>query len=110
VEYFHWLPSVATFLMLFFVFDPSCAGSRLLGSAWLRFTGIVSYEWFLFHGPVVNYFSETFGKTHGSLLQYGLKTVAPLAVTFVFSVAVYRWFSLPILNRIRDSIKGRSAA
>jgi hypothetical protein len=29
----------------------------------------------------------------------------PLALTFGFSVLVYRYFSLPILNRVRDSLK-----
>jgi hypothetical protein len=29
----------------------------------------------------------------------------PLALTFGFSVLVYRYFSLPILHRVRDSLK-----
>jgi peptidoglycan/LPS O-acetylase OafA/YrhL len=104
VEFFHWAPAGSAFLMLFFVFDPLCAGSRLLGSAWLRFVGIVSYEWFLFHAPVVWFFAGLYGRTHGSVPGYALKTLAPLALTFLFSVAVYRWFSLPVLNRIRAGI------
>ncbi len=83
VEFFHWAPGVSVFLMLFFILDPASAGARLLGHPWLRFTGLVSYEWFLFHGPVVHEFAEVFGKTHGSLFQYFMKTVFPLALTFL---------------------------
>lgn len=103
IELFHILPGAAAFLMLFFVFDPECLGSRLLGHPWLRFTGIISYEWFLFHQPVVSRFSELFGQTHGNPLLYLGRTVVPLAITFGFSVLVYRFFSLPLLNRIRGA-------
>jgi peptidoglycan/LPS O-acetylase OafA/YrhL len=103
-ELFHiYLPSIATFLMLFFVFDPEGIGSRVFGHPWLRFTGIISYEWFLFHQPVVVLFSEIFGNTHGNILLYLCKTALPLALTYGFSVLVYRYFSYPLLNRIRGS-------
>jgi peptidoglycan/LPS O-acetylase OafA/YrhL len=103
VEVFHLLPAASAFLMLFFVFDPNCIGSRILGHSSLRFIGIVSYEWFLFHVPVVSLFYEMFGKTHGNLILYIGKTALPLALTFGFSVIVYRYFSLPLMNRIRGS-------
>ena len=105
VEVAHLLPALATMLMLFFVFDPTSLGTRFFSCAPLRFTGIISYEWFLFHGPVVNWFHEHTGSTHGSVLAYAWRTLVPLAVTFGFSVLVYRYFSLPILNRIRNSLK-----
>jgi peptidoglycan/LPS O-acetylase OafA/YrhL len=105
VEISHLLPPLAAMLMLFFVFDPRSLGARLFGCAPLRFTGIISYEWFLFHGPIVNWFHEHTGPTHGSVLAYAWRTLVPLAVTFGFSVLVYRWFSLPILNRVRDGLK-----
>ena len=105
VDFFRWAPSISVFLMLFFVFNPECAGARLLSHPWLRFIGIVSYEWFLFHGPIVAWFRDKFGHTNGNRFLYLEKTVLPLALTFLFSVAVYRWFSLPILNRIRAIIK-----
>jgi peptidoglycan/LPS O-acetylase OafA/YrhL len=102
-EVFHLLPSVSAFLMLFFVFDPKCIGARLLSTQSLRFVGVVSYEWFLFHQPVVNLFREIFGNTRGNPAFYVLKTILPLALTFGFSVIVYRYFSLPLMNRIRGS-------
>ena len=105
VEISHLLPALAAFLLLFFVFDPGSLGARFFALAPLRFTGIISYEWFLFHGPVVQWFHGHFGATHGSLMAYGLRTIVPLAITFGFSVLVYRFFSLPILNHIRNRLK-----
>lgn len=105
IEVGHLLPTVASFLMLFFLFDPDCWGARRLSAGWLRFTGVVSYEWFLFHGPVVAWFHEHTGASNGSVLAYAWRTGVPLALTFGFSVAVYRWFSLPILHAIRDRLK-----
>jgi len=105
IEIGHLLPALATLLLLFFVFDPACWGARFFSQSWLRFTGIISYEWFLFHGPVVGLFHEHTGPTHGSLLAYAWRTIAPLVLTFIFSALVYRYFSLPILNRVRDRLK-----
>ena len=67
----------------------------------LRFIGIVSYEWFLFHQPIVTLFKELIVSTHGNLLLYLVKTILPLALTFGFSVIVYRYFSFPLLRRCR---------
>jgi peptidoglycan/LPS O-acetylase OafA/YrhL len=96
-------------LMLFFVFDPRCLGARILGCAPLRFTGIISYEWFLFHGPIVGWFhAHSPEHTHGNVWLYAWKTLVPLALTFIFSVLVYRYFSLPILNRVRERLKRKT--
>jgi peptidoglycan/LPS O-acetylase OafA/YrhL len=74
----------------------------VLSLGWLRFTGIVSYEWFLFHGPFVQWFHSHIGATHGNVAAYLARTVLPLVLSFGFSVLVYRYFSLPILNRVRE--------
>jgi len=101
VETFHLLPGASAFFLLFFTFDARCIGTRILAHPWLRFVGIVSYEWFLFHEPVVYLFKDIFGHTRGSLIMYALKTILPLAMTFGVAVLVYRFFSLPLMNRIR---------
>ena len=105
IEGFRFLSAFSGFLLLFFVFDGDALGSKCLGCQSLQFIGLVSYEWFLFHGPIVSWFHESAGRTEGSVLAYVWKTVLPLAVTFVFSALVYRYFSLPILNRVRDGLK-----
>jgi peptidoglycan/LPS O-acetylase OafA/YrhL len=106
-ESYHWLSGLSAFLLLFFVFDPDSLGARMLSSGWLRFTGLVSYEWFLFHYPIILWFQKIFGQAHGNIFIYLLKTVVPTALTFVFAAAVYRWFSLPILNRIRNRSRSK---
>ncbi len=105
VELSHFLPALAAMLLLFFVFDPQCIGTRLLSAGWLRFTGIISYEWFLFHGPIVQFFLTHNGPTHGSIAAYAWRTIVPMVITFIFSALVYRYFSLPILNHVRKSLK-----
>jgi peptidoglycan/LPS O-acetylase OafA/YrhL len=106
VEIGHLLPSVAAMLMLFFLFDRQCLGSRILGCAPLRFIGIISYEWFLFHGPIARWFHDHSPEhTHGGIWWYAWKTILPLMLTFGFSVLVYRYFSLPILKWVRDKVK-----
>lgn len=101
----HLLPALAAFLLLFFIFNPQSFGARVLGMSWLRFTGIISFEWFLFHPPVCHWFLTHNGQSHGSVAAYAWKTFFPAASTFIFSALVYRYFSLPILNGIRDRYK-----
>jgi peptidoglycan/LPS O-acetylase OafA/YrhL len=101
IETFHLLPSVSTFLMLFFLFDPDSPGARLFSLRWLRFIGLVSYEWFLFFLPPVWLFRDYFGQTNGSIGMYLLKTLLPFALTFGVAVVTYRFYSLPLMNRIR---------
>ena len=100
-EVFHVLPGISAFFLLFFVFDPGCLGSRLLAKWPLRFVGIVSYEWFLFHGPVIIIFRKMFGNAHGYLLTYASNSLLPAGLTFLLSALLYHFFSRPILNRIR---------
>jgi peptidoglycan/LPS O-acetylase OafA/YrhL len=108
IELFHFLAAVAPFLMLFFIFDPDCLGARFLSHPWLRFVGIVSYEWFLSHLPVVHLFRYLGGHAKGSLFMYLIITVLPLALTFLLSVVVYRYFSFPLLNWFRGGRSSRA--
>jgi peptidoglycan/LPS O-acetylase OafA/YrhL len=105
VEISHFLPALSALLLLFFIFDRENFGTRCLSLNWLRFTGIISYEWFLFHGPVVRWFQTHTGPSHGSLMAYAFRTILPLMISFVLSAMVYRLFSLPILNHIRNRLK-----
>ena len=106
MEIAHLLPALAAMLMLFSVFDPGKRAARgCFSRAALRFTGIISYEWFLFHGPIVNWFHQNTGPTHGSVLAYAVADASyRWLVTFGFSALVYRYFSLPILHRVRGRI------
>jgi peptidoglycan/LPS O-acetylase OafA/YrhL len=106
IEISHLLPAAAAMLMLFFLFDAQSWGARFFRMGWLRFVGVVSFEWFLFHGPLVRWFLDH-QKVHagGNIFIYAWQTLLPVVATFVLSALVYRWFSLPILRRVRDSLK-----
>lgn len=108
VEVFHYLPGLSCFLMLFFLFDPDCLGSRLFAWSPLRFIGIVSYEWFLFHQPIMMLFRDLFLSVHGSVFLYLARTLVPMVLTFVFSAAVYLYFSVPLLHWGRGPQPSRS--
>jgi len=110
IEVYHWCPGLAAFCLLFFVFDPGRWGARLLSAGWLRFTGIISYEWFLFHYPVVSWFRSMVGDTHGNVSWYLVRTVVPAVLTFVVAAVIYRSFSLPILNYIRNHLERAKAS
>ena len=107
-ELFHFLPAASTFLILFFIFNPDCVGTRLLAHPWLKFVGIVSYEWFLIHLPFVTLFRYAVGNANGSVFLYLVATVLPLALTLALSAFIYRFFSLPILNKIRGDKRFRA--
>jgi peptidoglycan/LPS O-acetylase OafA/YrhL len=102
---------VGTMLMLFLVFDSNQLLTKALNMRWLRLTGIVSFEWFLFHGPIFDLFREyTPEHSGGNALIYACKTILPMLVTFGIAVFVYRYFSLPILHWARDRIKAQAKA
>jgi peptidoglycan/LPS O-acetylase OafA/YrhL len=103
VEAFHLLPSVSVFLLLFFLYIPGSWGFRLFAFGPLRFIGLVSYEWFLFHQPLTVLAAELVPNAHGNVTLYLLRTMSPLLVSFVFSVLVYRYFSFPLLQWCRGN-------
>jgi peptidoglycan/LPS O-acetylase OafA/YrhL len=103
-EWSRWLPGLGAFLTLFFAFDGQSRGNRLLAAPSLRFVGIASYEWFLIHQPVFYFARELAGSTHGNVFLYSLTVGTPLVGTFLLSVAVYHYFSLPIMRRGRTKL------
>lgn len=110
IEAHHLLPAISAFLMLFFIFDPECLGTKVLAHRWLRFTGLISYEWFLFHQPVVQAFADKYRDFPGMIPRCLIKTILPVVITFVFSALVYRYFSLPIMKLIRSKVRKEQPA
>ena len=100
------LPGVATFLALFLMFDPDCLCSRLLCNTALRYTGIISYEWFLLHQPAQFQFHEWFGRSGGSLPRYLCTVLVPSLLTLALAALIYNKFSLPLIRAGRRRIQG----
>jgi len=98
LEGLNWMVKIAVGLLLFFVANPQEMCARLLCMPWLRWFGIISYEWYLFHQPIVIWTREILGKAQGSVLKYMLIVGGPLLASLIFSALVYRCFSLPLLK------------
>ena len=93
------ITGLAAFLLLFFVFDPATLGARILSFPALRFVGVISYEWFLIHDPVLRFFRhDLIGSTKGSFGLYLFTVFVPILLTFIASALIYRYISLPIMR------------
>ncbi len=95
---FQWTFVLGTGMLLGYAADPQNPRARWLCAPWLRWCGIISYEWYLFHQPLVFWSRMWFGPAHDSLLKYSLILGAPLVVSLAISALIYRKFSLPILK------------
>ena len=100
-----WIERIASACLLLYVGAPRNVVARLLCTPWLRWCGIVSYEWYLFHQPIALWARIYFGSAEGNLIKYLIKILAPLIVSGIIAAAVYWWFSLPILKYGRSSAK-----
>ena len=105
IEVGHFLPAAAALLLLFFMFDADSPGARVLSWGPLRFTGLISYEWFLFHGPVVHWVRNHQAGAAVTPASQAWGVGLALVLTFIFSALAYFCFSLPILRRVRDRLR-----
>ncbi len=104
-EALSWLVKIAAACLLCFVADPQQPVAKLLCAPWLRWCGIVSYELYLFHQPIVLWARQYFGPADGSLYKYALIIVGCLLSSLLLTAVVYRLYSLPILQYGRASAK-----
>jgi peptidoglycan/LPS O-acetylase OafA/YrhL len=95
-----WLQKIASGCALFFIVNPKHPMTGFLSSPSLRWCGIISYEWYLFHQPVIVWARQNFS-AHGDIAVYVAMVGGSILLSTTFSAAVYRWFSLPILKRGR---------
>jgi len=102
-----WTFTLGTGCLLFYAAAPEKIIARWLCLPWLRWCGIISYEWYLFHQPIIVWSRGWFGPAGGNIWQYSLILGLPFAISVVFSALVYRWFSLPILQFGRSRNKAR---
>lgn len=84
--------------LILFIARPQHFVARLLCASWLRWCGIISYEWYLFHQPLVVWSRAFFGPAGGNPLKYILVVGTPLLFGLILAAAIYRFFSLPILR------------
>jgi peptidoglycan/LPS O-acetylase OafA/YrhL len=93
--------TISAALLLCYIAQPQKRVARFLCTPWLRWCGIISYEWYLFHQPIFFFTKYFFGPAEGHFLEY----IAMISTSFFLGLAVaavvYRYFSLPILQRGR---------
>jgi peptidoglycan/LPS O-acetylase OafA/YrhL len=92
-------------MSLFFVFDQSKVGARLLCMPWLRWLGMLSYEWYLLHQPL--FYLMWNGKSGGNVLKYLWITLGSAVGSLLLAAIMYRYFSLPILKLARGNAAER---
>ena len=95
---FHWIFILGTGCLLGYAAAPQNPRARWLCAPWLRWCGIISYEWYLFHQPMVFWSREFWGPASGGIIKYALIIGVPLVASAALSALVYRKFSLPILK------------
>jgi peptidoglycan/LPS O-acetylase OafA/YrhL len=93
---------VASGLMLFYVVSPNHPRCGLLSMRWLRWAGLISYEWYLFHQPLMLWARQWFGPAQGNLIKYLFILLVPLMLGLIVAALVYRFFSLPLLRYGRN--------
>jgi peptidoglycan/LPS O-acetylase OafA/YrhL len=95
---FHWSFTLGTACLLCYAAAPENPRARWLCAPWLRWCGVISYEWYLFHQPMIGWARELLGPAGGNIFKYSLIIGLPLVAGVTFSALVYRKFSLPILK------------
>jgi peptidoglycan/LPS O-acetylase OafA/YrhL len=98
MEIVGWTVKLASAFLLCYIGDAQHPRARLLSQPWLRWCGIISYEWYLFHQPFIEWARSWFGHARGDIFKYGLINFVPLIIGVIVAAGVYRWFSLPILR------------
>lgn len=105
-ESLDFLVKISTAMMILYIADVFRPGVRLLSATWLRFLGIISYEWYLLHHPIFYWIRGAFGGASGGDLKKYLLIVSLSAGASLFLAAlIYRHFSLPILRWGRNRAK-----
>ncbi len=96
-----WLTKIASAFLLCYIAEPRNPRARALACPWLRWCGIVSYEWYLFHQPIILWTRQILAPARGSFFRYIVLLSCALGIGLVLAAFVYRYFSLPILKRGR---------
>ncbi|MBC7980917.1 MAG: acyltransferase [Armatimonadetes bacterium] len=94
---------VSSGLLLSFIRNPVAAGKWFLANPMLRWFGLLSYEWYLFHQPLFYWTRSIVGEADGNPALYAVRVLVPLLLSLAIAALVYRFFSLPILRATRGA-------
>jgi peptidoglycan/LPS O-acetylase OafA/YrhL len=112
-----------TFCMLFCIWPqekPAGLAGKIFDNRLLQYTGLISYEWFLFHFAILSSARFHLGKwlglnysiqspggsiSLGGFASFTVLNAIAIAISFGLCAAIYHFYSQPLLKRIRDSVK-----
>jgi peptidoglycan/LPS O-acetylase OafA/YrhL len=109
-EVVRWMEIIASGCLLCYVANPQHLVARLLCAPWLRWCGIISYEWYLFHQPIMLWTRDAFGPAHGVVAKYIAMMGGSFLVGLTLAASIYQYFSLPILKFGRTQKKKAAVA
>lgn len=92
---------VSSGLLLAFISNPAAAGKWFLDNRLLRWFGLISYEWYLFHQAAFFFTWNLLGNAGGDPKIYAARILIPAVGSLIVAAVIYRWFSLPILRATR---------
>jgi len=100
-ESFDFIVKIACGLMLFYVLDQNYFSVKIISNPLLRWFGLISYEWYLFHQPIYQWTKKFMGNPHGSLIKFAITNIGSFICSIILACIIYRYFSLPILKKMR---------
>lgn len=92
------LVKIASLFLLCYIANPQALAARLLCQPLLRWCGVISYEWYLFHQPIVIWARASLGPANGNVIRYGFIVGGSFVVSLIVAATFYRYFSLPTLK------------
>lgn len=98
----HYSAMLASACLLCFVAKPALAARYGLCISALRWLGLISYEWYLFHQAPYFWARFILGSADGDLPKYLTITMLPFFGSLILAAFVYWKFSLPILRKHRS--------
>ena len=84
---FAWIFTLGTGCLLCYAAAPQNRRVRWLCMPWLRWCGIISYEWYLFHQPMIQWMKSFSGPAGGNVFKYLVILGTPVVVSLVFSAS-----------------------
>jgi len=101
------LSGISAFFALFFIFNSSALGTRFFSIPLIRYLGIISYEWFLFHLVMLDHFRTWMGGIAYStqnMEHYLFVALVPMVFSLLFAMVIYHYFSAPIIRWGRNRL------
>lgn len=96
LELLESLVKIGAGFLIFYITDLYHPRTKMFSAAWLRWLGIISYEWYLFHQPIFIWTRQFFGESDGNILKYIGVVGGSTVISLTLAGITYRYFSLPI--------------